>query len=153
MPISTAAGLPNFLNNFDTGLGQRGTASGRIHKEAFGPGESMRPGIARSSRPAPHPPFGAGSGLRPLGVFHPERADRPVEPIFRKPAATGGSPATYRCDGHVESVYATPVRDCRSLVQWVSGRSTRNAGRREGSDLLRAAHWIRRSDRFIASEL
>jgi ferredoxin-NADP reductase len=50
-------GPADFLTAFDSGLRQWGAASARIHKEAFGPGESMTPGISRSTRPAPHPPL------------------------------------------------------------------------------------------------
>ncbi len=47
-----------FLSSFTTGLRAWGANATRIHAEAFGSGESMTPGIAASSRPAPHLPAG-----------------------------------------------------------------------------------------------
>lgn len=47
-----------FLRDFATGLKSWGADSSRIRAEVFGPEESITPGIAASSRPAPHLPAG-----------------------------------------------------------------------------------------------
>jgi ferredoxin-NADP reductase/ferredoxin len=58
-------GPPSFLRGFTQGLKAWGAASDRVHTEVFGPEEAVTPGIARSQRPAPHPPAGApASGPR-----------------------------------------------------------------------------------------
>ena len=51
-------GPPSFLTHLTEGLKTWGTHSTRIHEELFGPEAPITPGIARSSRPAPHPPAG-----------------------------------------------------------------------------------------------
>jgi ferredoxin-NADP reductase/MOSC domain-containing protein YiiM len=52
-----------FLHDMTTGLAAWGVSGDRIHSEIFGPGESLTPGIAASSHPAPHAPEGPqGSG-------------------------------------------------------------------------------------------
>ena len=56
-------GPPSFLRSFTVGLPAWGVDPTRIHVEAFGQGESMTPGIARSSRPSAHLPSGTpGAG-------------------------------------------------------------------------------------------
>jgi ferredoxin-NADP reductase/MOSC domain-containing protein YiiM len=58
-------GPPSFLRDFGAGLRAWGTSSNRIHAEVFGPGESITPGIAASSRLPPHSPTGPpGLGSR-----------------------------------------------------------------------------------------
>jgi ferredoxin-NADP reductase len=56
-------GPPAFLRSFTQGLKAWGADSNRIHTEVFGPEDTITPGIARSPRPAAHPPAGPpGSG-------------------------------------------------------------------------------------------
>lgn len=58
-------GPPPFLQNLTRALKTWGADPARIHEEVFGPEEPITPGIARSSRPAPHPPAGEpGAGPR-----------------------------------------------------------------------------------------
>lgn len=61
-------GPPSFLRNFTEGLRTWGADSTRVHAEAFGPGESITPGIARASRPPVHRPAGT-PGLGPQISF------------------------------------------------------------------------------------
>ena len=76
-------GPPAFLRSFMKDLGSWGVASGRLHREIFGPEDAMTPGIAkapfnrrtrRRARPAParrFPSRGAASmcrGARPTGT-------------------------------------------------------------------------------------
>jgi ferredoxin-NADP reductase/MOSC domain-containing protein YiiM/ferredoxin len=51
-------GPPSFLTQLTEGLKTWGAHSTRIHEEVFGPEAPITPGIARSLRPAPHPPAG-----------------------------------------------------------------------------------------------
>jgi ferredoxin-NADP reductase/MOSC domain-containing protein YiiM/ferredoxin len=56
-------GPPPFLRSFTKDLGSWGVASGRLHREIFGPEDSLTPGIAKAPVAPPHPPPGAvGSG-------------------------------------------------------------------------------------------
>jgi ferredoxin-NADP reductase/MOSC domain-containing protein YiiM len=56
-------GPPAFLRDFTQDLGGWGVVSGRLHREVFGPEESVTPGISPASVQPPHPPAGAvGSG-------------------------------------------------------------------------------------------
>jgi ferredoxin-NADP reductase/MOSC domain-containing protein YiiM len=56
-------GPPPFLRSFTRDLGGWGVASGRLHREIFGPEDSVTPGIAKAPVGPPHPPPGAvGSG-------------------------------------------------------------------------------------------
>ena len=56
-------GPASFLASFTSGLKEWGVATDRIHSEIFGPGESITPGIAPSSKPPAHPPPGSpGTG-------------------------------------------------------------------------------------------
>ncbi|MBV9492008.1 MAG: MOSC domain-containing protein [Verrucomicrobia bacterium] len=61
-------GPPSFLRSFTAGLAAWGVDPARIHVEAFGQGESMTPGITRSSQPSPHLPSGT-PGLGPQVSF------------------------------------------------------------------------------------
>jgi ferredoxin-NADP reductase/MOSC domain-containing protein YiiM len=56
-------GPPPFLRSFTRDLGSWGVVGGRLHREIFGPEESVTPGIAKAPAGPPHPPPGAvGSG-------------------------------------------------------------------------------------------
>jgi ferredoxin-NADP reductase len=56
-------GPPPFLGSFTKDLGNWGVASGRVHREIFGPEAAVTPGIAKAPVQPPHPPAGAvGSG-------------------------------------------------------------------------------------------
>jgi ferredoxin-NADP reductase/MOSC domain-containing protein YiiM len=56
-------GPPPFLGSLIVTLGDWGVAASRIHKEVFGPDESITPGITRSVKRPPHLPAGTpGSG-------------------------------------------------------------------------------------------
>jgi ferredoxin-NADP reductase/MOSC domain-containing protein YiiM len=56
-------GPPAFLGSFTRDLGSWGVVGGRLHREIFGPEESVTPGIAKAAVAPPHPPPGAaGSG-------------------------------------------------------------------------------------------
>jgi ferredoxin-NADP reductase/MOSC domain-containing protein YiiM len=56
-------GPPAFLRSLSEGLKKWGADSSRIHSELFGPEEPITPGIAPTTRPAPHPPAGTpGNG-------------------------------------------------------------------------------------------
>jgi ferredoxin-NADP reductase len=56
-------GPPAFLRSFTRDLGSWGVVGGRLHREIFGPEESVTPGIAKAAVQRPHPPPGAaGSG-------------------------------------------------------------------------------------------
>jgi ferredoxin-NADP reductase/MOSC domain-containing protein YiiM len=56
-------GPPAFLRNFARDLGSWGVVIGRLHREIFGPEESVTPGISKAPVQPPHPPAGAvGSG-------------------------------------------------------------------------------------------
>ncbi len=56
-------GPPGFLRSFTRDLASFGAASGRVHREIFGPEDSLTPGIAKAPAQPPHPPAGAvGSG-------------------------------------------------------------------------------------------
>jgi ferredoxin-NADP reductase/MOSC domain-containing protein YiiM len=56
-------GPPAFLRSFTRDLGSWGVVGGRLHREIFGPEESVTPGIAKAAVGPPHPPPGAaGSG-------------------------------------------------------------------------------------------
>lgn len=61
-------GPTGFLRDLRAGLLALGVERDRIHKEVFGPGDSLTPGIAAAPAHRPHPPLGpAGSG--PLVSF------------------------------------------------------------------------------------
>lgn len=61
-------GPPGFLRDFTSSLAGWGVHPGRIHREIFGPEESLTPGIAARPHPLPHLPAGpAGKG--PLVSF------------------------------------------------------------------------------------
>jgi len=47
-----------FLGSFITALKDWGVPVNNVHKEIFGPDESVTPGIARAARRPPHPPVG-----------------------------------------------------------------------------------------------
>jgi ferredoxin-NADP reductase/MOSC domain-containing protein YiiM len=56
-------GPPGFLRSFTRDLGSWGVASGQLHREIFGPEDSVTPGISKAPIEPPHPPAGpAGSG-------------------------------------------------------------------------------------------
>jgi ferredoxin-NADP reductase/MOSC domain-containing protein YiiM len=56
-------GPSSFLGSFTAGLKAWGVPATRVYSEIFGPGESITPGIAPSSRPPAHPPPGTpGAG-------------------------------------------------------------------------------------------
>jgi ferredoxin-NADP reductase/MOSC domain-containing protein YiiM len=56
-------GPPPFLRSLREGLKAWGVDSARVHEEIFGPEEAITPGIAATSRPAPHVPVGpTGAG-------------------------------------------------------------------------------------------
>jgi len=56
-------GPPTFLQDLSAGLATWGVVSNRVHKEIFGPGESMTPGISVEPVRAVHAPAGpAGDG-------------------------------------------------------------------------------------------
>jgi ferredoxin-NADP reductase/MOSC domain-containing protein YiiM/ferredoxin len=58
-------GPPAFLAGFTAELTSWGVAATSIHKEIFGPGESITPGILNPTSKVPHPPVGApGTGAR-----------------------------------------------------------------------------------------
>ena len=61
-------GPPSFLQQLTQGLKTWGADSIRIHAEVFGPEAPITPGIARSSRPAPHAPAG-DRGIGPQVSF------------------------------------------------------------------------------------
>jgi ferredoxin-NADP reductase/MOSC domain-containing protein YiiM/ferredoxin len=76
-------GPSEFLAAFDAGLRQRGIALARIHKEVFGPGESMTPGISQAARPAPHPPTAVlAPGAGPAVSFTRSGLTVPWNPSF-----------------------------------------------------------------------
>jgi len=76
-------GPSGFLTTFDKGLIQWGAVSARIHKEAFGPGESMTPGISAVARTAPHQPLAAAvSGSGPAISFTRSGLTVPWNPSF-----------------------------------------------------------------------
>jgi ferredoxin-NADP reductase/MOSC domain-containing protein YiiM len=61
-------GPAGFLRELTAGLLAEGVRRDRIHREVFGPGDSLAPGIAAAPSRPPHPPAGpAGSG--PLVSF------------------------------------------------------------------------------------
>src|SRR5262249_43390553 len=49
-------GPPAFLEDFTAGLGGWGVARDRVHKEIFGSGKSITPGLKEAPRRAPHAP-------------------------------------------------------------------------------------------------
>jgi ferredoxin-NADP reductase/ferredoxin len=56
-------GPPGFLRSFTRDLASWGVANARVHREIFGPEDSVTPGIAKAPVQPPHPPAGAaGSG-------------------------------------------------------------------------------------------
>jgi ferredoxin-NADP reductase/MOSC domain-containing protein YiiM len=56
-------GPPGFLRGFTRDLAGFGVANGRVHREIFGPEDSVTPGIAKAPVQPPHPLAGAvGSG-------------------------------------------------------------------------------------------
>lgn len=58
-------GPPPFLGSLTAALKGWGVAASRVHKEIFGPDESIMPGIARAAGRPPHPPAGTpGPGPR-----------------------------------------------------------------------------------------
>jgi ferredoxin-NADP reductase/MOSC domain-containing protein YiiM len=58
-------GPPPFLADFTAGLGGWGVAHDRVHREVFGSGESITPGVRAAPRRPPHPPAGSsGQGPR-----------------------------------------------------------------------------------------
>jgi ferredoxin-NADP reductase/MOSC domain-containing protein YiiM/ferredoxin len=75
-------GPPAFLRSFMKDLGTWGVASGRLHREIFGPEDAMTPGIAKAPVQPPHPPPGAvGSG--PKVSFARSGLDVPWSPTYR----------------------------------------------------------------------
>jgi len=58
-------GPASFLLDLSNGLTAWGVSDDRVHKEIFGPGKSITPGVVDPSKAAPHPPEGpVGSGPR-----------------------------------------------------------------------------------------
>jgi len=56
-------GPPTFLRDLAAGLSAWGVSADRVHKEVFGPGETIRPGVAAVASRPPHQPSGsAGAG-------------------------------------------------------------------------------------------
>ena len=54
-----------FMRDLNEGLVAWGVSGGRVHKENFGPGEAMTPGVIDAPHASPHPPEGpVGSGPR-----------------------------------------------------------------------------------------
>jgi ferredoxin-NADP reductase/MOSC domain-containing protein YiiM len=54
-----------FMRDLSEGLVAWGVSSDRVHKENFGPGEAMTPGVIDAPHASPHPPEGpVGSGPR-----------------------------------------------------------------------------------------
>jgi ferredoxin-NADP reductase/MOSC domain-containing protein YiiM len=54
-----------FMRDLSEGLVARGVSGDRVHKENFGPGEAMTPGVIDAPHAPPHPPEGpVGSGPR-----------------------------------------------------------------------------------------
>jgi ferredoxin-NADP reductase/MOSC domain-containing protein YiiM/ferredoxin len=76
-------GPADFLSSWEAGLTQRGTVSNQIHKEVFGPGESLTPGISRTPQPAPHPPSATPpSDAKPMVSFTRSGLTVPWNPAF-----------------------------------------------------------------------
>jgi ferredoxin-NADP reductase/ferredoxin len=71
-----------FLRDLTGGLEAWGVATGRIHTEVFGPGESLTPGIAPAPARPPHPPLGP-PGPGPLVSFARTGLAVPWSPSLR----------------------------------------------------------------------
>ncbi|MBV8565844.1 MAG: MOSC domain-containing protein [Methylobacteriaceae bacterium] len=71
-----------FLGSFAQGLRGWGVASGRLHREVFGPEEAVTPGISRPPAAPPHPPAGA-PGPGPMVSFARSGLDVPWNPAYQ----------------------------------------------------------------------
>ncbi len=75
-------GPPAFLRSFMKDLGSWSVASGRLHREIFGPEDAMTPGIAKAPVQPPHPPPGA-AGSGPKVSFARSGLDVPWSATYR----------------------------------------------------------------------
>lgn len=75
-------GPARFLSTFTTGLKDWGIPASRVHKEVFGPDESVTPGIASAPGKIPHLPAGT-PGPGPLVSFARSGLVVPWDPRFQ----------------------------------------------------------------------
>jgi len=92
-------GPSSFLRSFTTDLKSWGVDSGHLHREVFGPEESLTPGIASAPAQAPHPPAGV-PGPGPLVSFARSGLDVPWNPAYQsllELAEACGVPVKWSC--------------------------------------------------------
>ena len=92
-------GPPPFLRSFTKDLGSWGVASGRLHREIFGPEDAVTPGIAKASVQPPHPPPGA-VGTGPTISFARSSLEVPWSATYRSLlefAEACGVPVKWAC--------------------------------------------------------
>ena len=84
-PTSISAARPAFLRSFTRDLAGWGVASGRLHREIFGPEDSVTPGISKAPARAAAP-AGGRRRFRPDGLLRAQRSRCAMESGVPEPA-------------------------------------------------------------------